>query len=77
MELKAIIAIALVVFIIGGLIFLKVRSRKKYLSEIWQLITQSPEQFKGGSIWGVIVNIHDAVRAIGRIHPLQGPGDPG
>ncbi len=33
----------------------------KYLSEIWQLITQSPEQFKGGSIWGVIVNIHDAV----------------
>ena len=39
----------------------------KYLSEIWQLITQSPEQFKGGSIWGVIVNIHDAVRAIGMI----------
>jgi len=37
----------------------------KYLSEIWQLITQSPEQFKGGTIWGVIVNIHDAVRAIG------------
>ena len=37
----------------------------KYLSEIWQLITQSPEQFKGGSIWSVIVNIHDAVRAIG------------
>ena len=37
----------------------------KYLSEIWQLITKSPEQFKGGSIWGVIVNIHDAVRAIG------------
>lgn len=29
MELKAIIAIALVVFIIDGLIFLKVRSRKK------------------------------------------------
>ena len=29
MELKTIIDIALVVFIIGGLIFLKVRSRKK------------------------------------------------
>ena len=28
MELKTIIAIALVVFIIGGLIFLKIRSRK-------------------------------------------------
>jgi len=39
----------------------------KYLSEIWQLITQSPEQFKGGSIWSVIVNIHDAVRAIGLV----------
>ena len=37
----------------------------KYLSEIWQLITQSPEQFKGGTIWSVIVNIHDAVRALG------------
>lgn len=37
----------------------------KYLSEIWQLITQSPEQFKGGTIWSVIVDIHDAVRAIG------------
>lgn len=29
MELKTIIAIGLVLFILGGLIFLKVRSRKK------------------------------------------------
>lgn len=35
------------------------------LSEIWQLITQSPENFKGGTIWNVIVDIHGAVRAIG------------
>ena len=35
------------------------------LSEIWQLITQSPETFKGGTIWSVIVDIHDAVQAIG------------
>ena len=28
------------------------------LAEIWQLITQSPQQFKGGAIWGVIVDIH-------------------
>lgn len=34
------------------------------LAEIWLLITQSPEEFKGGSIWAVIVNIHDAVKAI-------------
>ena len=35
------------------------------LAEIWQLITQSPQQFKGGTIWSVIVNIHGAVQAIG------------
>ena len=35
------------------------------LSEIWQLVTQSPEDFKGGSIWSVIVNIHGADKAIG------------
>ena len=35
------------------------------LSEIWGLITQSPEQFKGGTIWSVIVNIHGALQAIG------------
>ncbi len=35
------------------------------LAELWQLITQSPEAFKGGGIWNVIVNIHGAVQAIG------------
>ena len=35
------------------------------LPEIWQLITQSPQQFKGGAIWSVIVNIHGALQAIG------------
>ena len=35
------------------------------LGEIWSLITQSPETFKGGAIWNVMVNIHGAVRAIG------------
>lgn len=35
------------------------------LSEIWTLITQSPETFKGGAIWSVVVNIHGALQAIG------------
>ena len=35
------------------------------LAEIWQLITQSPQDFKGGSIWSVMVGIHGAVKAIG------------
>lgn len=35
------------------------------LSEIWQLVSQTPESFKGGGIWQVIVNIHGALQAIG------------
>lgn len=35
------------------------------LSEIWLLITQSPEEFKGGAIWNVITDIHGALQAIG------------
>ena len=35
------------------------------LAEIWQLITTTPQDFKGGGIWGVIVNINGAVQAIG------------
>lgn len=35
------------------------------LSEIWLLITQSPEEFKDGIIWTVITNIHGALQAIG------------
>lgn len=35
------------------------------LAEIWQLITQSPEVFKGGSIWKVMIDIHGALQAIG------------
>lgn len=35
------------------------------LSEIWQIITQSPENFKGGDIWNVILTINDALKAIG------------
>lgn len=35
------------------------------LAEIWQLITQSLETFKGGGIWNVVVNINGALQAIG------------
>ena len=35
------------------------------LAEIWQILTQSPENFKGGGIWQVIVQIHGALQAIG------------
>ena len=35
------------------------------LAEIWELITQSPETFKNGTIWPVIQSIHGALQAIG------------
>ena len=35
------------------------------MSEIWQLITQSPQTFKGGGIWEVVVTIHGSLQAIG------------
>jgi len=35
------------------------------MAEIFQLLTQSPETFKGGGIWNVIKDIHSAVQAIG------------
>ena len=35
------------------------------LAEIWQLITTTPQDFKGGGIWSVIVNINGAVQSIG------------
>ena len=35
------------------------------LAEIWQILTQSPETFKGGGIWQVIVQSQGALQAIG------------
>lgn len=35
------------------------------LAEIWLLLTESPETFKGGDIWQIIVKIHEALQAIG------------
>ena len=35
------------------------------LADIWNLVTQTPETFKGGAIWGVIKNIYGGMQAIG------------
>ena len=37
------------------------------LQEIWLLITQNPESFKGGGIWSVVVSINGALKAIGYV----------
>ena len=35
------------------------------MTEIWQLLTTSPQSFKGGAIWGVISGINGGLQAIG------------
>ena len=35
------------------------------LAELWQLISQTPETFKGGTIWSVIVQLNTALQGIG------------
>lgn len=35
------------------------------LAEIWSLLTTSPEEFKNGDVWKVIVQIHNGLLAIG------------
>lgn len=35
------------------------------LSEIWTIITQSPEAFRDGAVWPIITTIHGALQAIG------------
>ena len=35
------------------------------LAEIWTLVTQTPETFKGGVIWNVIKNIYGGMQAVG------------
>ena len=36
-----------------------------YMADIFSLITQSPETFKGGGIWKVVETIHNAVQGVG------------
>ncbi|MEY8420916.1 hypothetical protein AALA83_16795 [Oscillospiraceae bacterium 44-5] len=35
------------------------------LTEIWTLLTQTPQNFKGGDVWTVIVGIHNALVGVG------------
>lgn len=35
------------------------------LAEIWQLLTQSAVDFKGGALWEIVLDIHNALQSIG------------
>ena len=37
----------------------------KKLAEIWALLTQNPQNFKGGRLWNVAATIHGTLQAIG------------
>jgi len=35
------------------------------LTEVWQLLTMDPAEFKGGTIWNIILQIHNTLHGIG------------
>lgn len=35
------------------------------LTELWGLVTTGPQSFKGGAVWGVMQNLHNAMVSIG------------
>ena len=35
------------------------------LTELWGLVTTSPQSFKGGAVWGVMQSLHSAMVGIG------------
>ena len=35
------------------------------LTEIWSLVTTTPQAFRGGEIWNTIVSINDGLKAFG------------
>lgn len=51
-------------WIVGNLEF-SLERWNDYLSQIWDLITKSPTEFRGGTIWTVIQDVHGALQAIG------------
>ena len=37
------------------------------LAEIWQLVSMTPQEFKGGGIWNIVEQINGALQAIGNV----------
>ena len=35
------------------------------LTELWGLVTTSPQTFKGGAVWGVMQSLHNAMIGMG------------
>ena len=50
---------------IAGNLNYSLETWNKYLSQTWDLITKSPTEFRGGTIWTVMQDVYDALQAIG------------
>ena len=37
----------------------------KYLEEIWNLLTVSPQNFRGGHVWDIVVSVNGSLQAVG------------
>jgi len=51
-------------WIVGNLDY-SLETWNEYLSQTWELITKSPTEFRGGTIWTVMQDIHGALQAVG------------
>lgn len=51
-------------WIVGNLEF-SLEKWNYYLSQTWDLITKSPTEFRGGTIWTVMQDVYGALQAIG------------
>lgn len=51
-------------WIVGNLEF-SLEKWNYYLSQTWELITKSPTEFRGGTIWTVMQDVYGALQAIG------------
>jgi hypothetical protein len=50
---------------IAGNLNYSLETWNKYLSQTWDLITKSPTEFRGGTIWTVVQDVYGALQAIG------------
>lgn len=50
---------------IAGNLNYSLETWNKYLSQTWDLITKSPTEFRGGTIWTVMQDVYGALQAIG------------
>lgn len=54
-----------VITIITSLLDKALNTWNEKLAEVWSLLTTSPENFKGGAIWGIVQQIYGSIQGVG------------